>query len=156
MGRNSSCIDQVVLLCWALRVGWVLVAGTRMVGEKDLAVYLSKFDQKYWLTYKVLDILQKVMSRPLGSQSLQTPCTGVNALFHQFVKGLCSAWNGMTCMITKKNSWSFPRICCSFQLPLNPDIGLKGRTFTGPRCFTGPTRRARRLWRCARASTSSA
>ena len=31
-----------------------------MVGEQDLAVYLSKFDKKYWLTYKVLDILQKV------------------------------------------------------------------------------------------------
>ena len=33
-----------------------------MVGEQDLAVYLSKFDKKYWLTYKVLDILQKVAS----------------------------------------------------------------------------------------------
>ncbi len=33
-----------------------------MVGEQDLAVYLSKFDKKYWLTYKVLDILQKVTS----------------------------------------------------------------------------------------------
>ena len=32
-----------------------------MVGEQDLAVYLSKFDKKYWLTYKVLDILQKVI-----------------------------------------------------------------------------------------------
>lgn len=31
-----------------------------MVGEQDLAVYLSEFDKKYWLTYKVLDILQKV------------------------------------------------------------------------------------------------
>ena len=31
-----------------------------MVGEQDLNVYLSKFDKKYWLTYKVLDILQKV------------------------------------------------------------------------------------------------
>lgn len=31
-----------------------------MIGEQDLAVYLSKFDKKYWLTYKVLDILQKV------------------------------------------------------------------------------------------------
>ena len=35
-------------------------AGTRMIGTSDLAVYLSKFDRKYWLTYKVLDILQKV------------------------------------------------------------------------------------------------
>lgn len=31
-----------------------------MVSEQDLNVYLSKFDKKYWLTYKVLDILQKV------------------------------------------------------------------------------------------------
>ena len=36
-----------------------------MVGEQDLAVYLSKFDKKYWLTYKVLDILQKVAYPPL-------------------------------------------------------------------------------------------
>ena len=34
-----------------------------MVGEQDLAVYLSKFDKKYWLTYKVLDILQKVSNQ---------------------------------------------------------------------------------------------
>ena len=38
-----------------------LCAGTRMIGQDDLAVYLSKFDKKYWLTYKVLDILQKVL-----------------------------------------------------------------------------------------------
>ncbi|KAK9917119.1 hypothetical protein WJX75_001066 [Coccomyxa subellipsoidea] len=37
--------------------------GTRMVSEQDLNVYLSKFDKKYWLTYKVLDILQKVFYR---------------------------------------------------------------------------------------------
>ncbi|CAK0741347.1 hypothetical protein CVIRNUC_001318 [Coccomyxa viridis] len=37
--------------------------GTVMVGEQDLNVYLSKFDKKYWLTYKVLDILQKVFYR---------------------------------------------------------------------------------------------
>ena len=35
-----------------------------MVGEQDLNVYLSKFDKKYWLTYKVLDILQKVPFLP--------------------------------------------------------------------------------------------
>ena len=34
-----------------------------MVGEKDLRVYLDKFDRKYWATYKVLDILQKVFYR---------------------------------------------------------------------------------------------
>ena len=35
-----------------------------MVSEQDLNVYLSKFDTKYWLTYKVLDILQKVHALP--------------------------------------------------------------------------------------------
>lgn len=34
-----------------------------MVGEKDLRIYLEKFDKKYWATYKVLDILQKVFYR---------------------------------------------------------------------------------------------
>ena len=34
-----------------------------MVGEQDLRVYLDKFDRKYWATYKVLDILQKVFYR---------------------------------------------------------------------------------------------
>lgn len=31
-----------------------------MVGEKDLRLYLDRWDKKYWATYKVLDILQKV------------------------------------------------------------------------------------------------
>jgi geranylgeranyl reductase len=39
------------------------VNGTRMVDESDLRVYLDKFDKKYWGTYKVLDILQKVFYR---------------------------------------------------------------------------------------------
>ena len=34
-----------------------------MVGEADLRVYLDKWDKKYWATYKVLDILQKVFYR---------------------------------------------------------------------------------------------
>ena len=34
-----------------------------MIGEDDLRVYLDKFDKKYWATYKVLDILQKVFYR---------------------------------------------------------------------------------------------
>ena len=38
-----------------------------MIGTADLAVYLSKFDRKYWLTYKVLDILQKVRACPAPS-----------------------------------------------------------------------------------------
>lgn len=37
--------------------------GTKMVGAADLRVYLDKFDRKYWATYKVLDILQKVFYR---------------------------------------------------------------------------------------------
>ena len=37
--------------------------GTRMVGEADLRVYLDRWDRKYWATYKVLDILQKVFYR---------------------------------------------------------------------------------------------
>ncbi|KAJ6793317.1 geranylgeranyl diphosphate reductase, chloroplastic-like [Iris pallida] len=36
--------------------------GTRMINEADLRTYLKKFDQTYWPTYKVLDILQKVFS----------------------------------------------------------------------------------------------
>jgi hypothetical protein len=34
-----------------------------MISEDDLRVYLDKFDKKYWATYKVLDILQKVFYR---------------------------------------------------------------------------------------------
>ena len=34
-----------------------------MIGENDLRVYLDKWDKKYWATYKVLDILQKVFYR---------------------------------------------------------------------------------------------
>jgi len=34
-----------------------------MVGEQALRVYLDKWDKKYWATYKVLDILQKVFYR---------------------------------------------------------------------------------------------
>ena len=35
-----------------------------MVGEQSLRSYLDKFDRKYWATYKVLDILQKVAPNP--------------------------------------------------------------------------------------------
>eukprot|EP00210_Caulerpa_lentillifera_P005976 g5711.t1 len=38
-------------------------SGKRMIGENDLRVYLDKWDNKYWATYKVLDILQKVFYR---------------------------------------------------------------------------------------------
>ena len=37
--------------------------GKKMVGEKALRSYLDKWDRKYWATYKVLDILQKVFYR---------------------------------------------------------------------------------------------
>lgn len=37
--------------------------GTREISESDLRVYLDKWDRKYWATYKVLDILQKVFYR---------------------------------------------------------------------------------------------
>merc|ERR1712178_475938 len=37
--------------------------GTRQVEEKDLRVYLDRWDRQYWATYKVLDILQKLFYR---------------------------------------------------------------------------------------------
>jgi len=37
--------------------------GTVMCGEDAIRVYLDKWDRKYWTTYKVLDILQKVFYR---------------------------------------------------------------------------------------------
>eukprot|EP00798_Chlamydomonas_sp_ICE-L_P014739 gene14739-20784_t len=37
--------------------------GTKMVGESAFREYLDKFDRKYWTSYKVLDILQKVFYR---------------------------------------------------------------------------------------------
>ena len=38
--------------------------GTQMIGERDLrAACPSKWDRKYWPTYKVLDVLQKVFYR---------------------------------------------------------------------------------------------
>jgi len=37
--------------------------GKKMCGEGALRSYLDKWDNKYWATYKVLDILQKVFYR---------------------------------------------------------------------------------------------
>ena len=37
--------------------------GKKMIGERDLRFYLNRWDRKYWPTYKVLDILQKVFYR---------------------------------------------------------------------------------------------
>lgn len=39
--------------------------GKKMVGEDTLRIYLDKWDKKYWATYKVLDILQKLFYRYL-------------------------------------------------------------------------------------------
>lgn len=52
-----------------------------MVGEHDLRVYLDKWDKKYWATYKVLDILQKVFYRlvPFMRQCQQCSCHLYNA-----------------------------------------------------------------------------
>ena len=41
-----------------------------MVGEKNLRTYLDKFDRKYWATYKVLDILQKVSKASFAPRAL--------------------------------------------------------------------------------------
>ncbi len=38
------------------------VAPFSLAGERALRNYLDEFDRKYWATYKVLDILQKVRS----------------------------------------------------------------------------------------------
>lgn len=37
--------------------------GKKMCGEAAIRTYLDKWDSKYWATYKVLDILQKVFYR---------------------------------------------------------------------------------------------
>ena len=49
-----------------------------MCGEAALRTYLDKWDNKYWTTYKVLDILQKLFYRSNpGAQAvllLRAPC----------------------------------------------------------------------------------
>ena len=47
--------------------------GTLAVDEADLRSYLDKWDRKYWATYKVLDILQKVFyrSNPLQANGVR-------------------------------------------------------------------------------------
>ena len=37
--------------------------GAYQIDESDLRVYLDRWDKKYWATYKVLDLLQKVFYR---------------------------------------------------------------------------------------------
>ena len=46
------------------------MSGTKEIDESDLRVYLDKWDRKYWATYKVLDILQKVFYRSNPARSL--------------------------------------------------------------------------------------
>ncbi|KAH6797336.1 Pyridine nucleotide-disulfide oxidoreductase family protein [Perilla frutescens var. hirtella] len=51
--------------------------GKRMVDESDLRVYLEKWDKTYWPTYKVLDILQKVVpGNPLDDLKLAVNTIG--------------------------------------------------------------------------------
>ena len=58
-----------------------------MVSEQDLSVYLSKFDKKYWLTYKVLDILQKVRQLLYpASCSLRLYCICALLVWSHYVK----------------------------------------------------------------------
>merc|ERR1719313_1494476 len=59
--RPKRCEGRVALVGEAVVAG--TAQGTRMVGENDIRAYLHKWDKKYWLTYKVLDILQKVFYR---------------------------------------------------------------------------------------------
>ena len=54
--------------------------GKRMIGENDLRVYLDKWDKKYWATYKVLDILQKVFYRSVVTTGLNAICAGLYSL----------------------------------------------------------------------------
>jgi len=95
--------------------------GTVAVDEADLRLYLDKWDRKYWATYKVLDILQKVgwcrlsLSNPRWKRL--DPCFNRNL---------------MDCLQT---------------LPSNSTCAALSR------CFTAPTPRARRSWRCAPTST---
>ena len=42
-------------------------SGKKMCGESAIRNYLDKWDRKYWTTYKVLDILQKVFYRWVGA-----------------------------------------------------------------------------------------
>ena len=67
-----SCCTSLDLLCdKGMSLRSVYLQGKRMISEDDLRVYLDKFDKKYWATYKVLDILQKVFYR---SAMCISPC----------------------------------------------------------------------------------
>jgi len=68
----------------------VQLQGKRMISEDDLRVYLDKFDKKYWATYKVLDILQKVFYRSAIWICLRVP----------FCASHCPTVFGMTWIVT--------------------------------------------------------
>ena len=127
-----------------------------MVSEQDLNVYLSKFDKKYWLTYKVLDILQKVhqlhypASCSLRMYRICDPLVWLHSVILSH-----STWKAGGVRSTRIEHSHFRGgfITCS---ATNVPFPRANASAALCRCSTGPTRRARHLWRCARASTCSA
>ncbi len=69
MQENLSMVCFVLWTAWPMMCVCVCVCvcnvqnGTKMAGEAAFRDYLDKWDRKYWATYKVLDILQKVFYR---------------------------------------------------------------------------------------------
>ena len=65
-----------------------------MISESDLRVYLDKWDKKYWATYKVLDILQKVFYRspPQSIGYIAKTETQVRTLFTLWVCLTFTKW----------------------------------------------------------------
>ncbi len=57
--------------------------GKKMVGEGALRVYLDKFDSKYWASYKVLDILQKVFYRCACCSAVSLPVNSCGPVSQQ-------------------------------------------------------------------------
>ncbi len=74
-----------------------------MIGEQDLAVYLSKFDKKYWLTYKVLDILQKVITQECCMLGAVSGRQGVRSLLLVWQTGP-SCWTRPGCVLAASSA----------------------------------------------------
>lgn len=133
-----------------------------MIGEQDLAVYLSKFDKKYWLTYKVLDILQKVSNQKyciLSSVRAARNVVIVACLADRSLQ-LKLAWPCPACefrrvgvpnvLNCKQAHWDALPFLQSYSVSLaNMDTSLC-------RYSTGRTLPGRLLWRCARATMCNA
>ena len=68
--------------------------GRKMVGEAALRVYLDKWDRKYWATYKVLDILQKVFYRSLVPSRSRRAMKGIAVQVEPGERGFCGALLG--------------------------------------------------------------